>query len=256
VSRHVLITGGSSGIGAALAVAFAERGDVVGIAARRADRLAEVAERTGGPTWVADLRDPAEVDRLAATALDELGGIDVLVNNVGMPMRRHVRRLDLATVEQVLRLDFLSPVQLTLALLPHVSTVVNVSSIAAVLSSPGEAAYDAAKAALHAFGEAMAVDLWGEVHVLDVLPGLVDTELLTEPGNDALAADIEAISPEEVAAAVLTALDRGDHQVIVPAWFADVVTTKADDPAGFLAGAAAYVRERRDAASTADRSAG
>ena len=90
-----------------------------------------------------DLSDPSAVDDLAAAALDELGGVDVLVNNAGIPKRRHVTRLDPATVESVMNINFFSPVRLTLALLPHMlerdsGRIVNISSVAATLSSPGE----------------------------------------------------------------------------------------------------------------------
>src|SRR5579863_4304734 len=140
--------------------------------------------------WVCDLSQPAAVDGLAEAARTELGGVDILVNNAGIPKRRHVTRLDNDTVEAVMRINYLSPVRLTLALLPGMlergaGRIVNVSSIAATLSSPGESAYDASKAALTAFSEAMAVDLWDRgIRVLVVYPGLVDTELFGLPDND------------------------------------------------------------------------
>src|SRR4051794_9340298 len=83
---RVLVTGASSGIGAALAEGFAARGAVVGLVARRADRLDGVLERCrthvdGCRMWVADLADPAQVDDVAIAAVAGLGGVDVLVNN-------------------------------------------------------------------------------------------------------------------------------------------------------------------------------
>jgi short-subunit dehydrogenase len=254
--KRALITGASSGIGAALAEAFAAAGATVGICARRADRLAEVLERCrqhspDSRQWVVDLADPAAVDRLAADAVADLGPIDVLVNNAGIPMRRHVTRLEPDRVERALAVNYLAPVRLTLALLPHLlerpdARVINVSSVAATLSSPGEAAYDASKAALSAFSEAMAIDLWDtSVKVLVVYPGLVATELFDVPDNDPPPTDIEPISAEEVAAAVLDALVRGTSQVYVPAWFADIAAGKAGNVDGFISGAAEYVRQQR-----------
>lgn len=254
-AKRVLVTGASSGIGAELAVRFAERGAVVGICARRADRLQRVLERCREAVpesvmWVYDLSDPEQVDRLAGDALEDLGGVDILVNNAGMPKRRHVTALDPATVEAVTRLNYLSPVQLTLQLLPHMlergsGRIVNVSSVAATLSSPGEAAYDGSKAALAVFSEAMAVDLWDTgVRVTVVYPGVVDTELFDLPDNDPLVADVEAITVDEVATAVFDAIERDAIEVYVPAFFKDLASGKAANTEAFLEGAAEYVRSR------------
>jgi short-subunit dehydrogenase len=254
----VLVTGASSGIGAALAEALAAAGATVGICARREDRLIEVRDRCrahtpGSRHWVVDLAETTAVDRLAADALDELGGVDLLVNNAGIPRRRHVTRLDDDTVVSTMAINYFSPVRLTLALLPHMlergsGRIVNVSSVAATLSSPGEAAYDASKAALTAFGEAMAIDLWDTgVQVLTVYPGLFDTALVDAPDNEPLVAGIEPAPVSELVDAVLDALERGTCQVYAPAWFAGVAASKAADVDGFLAGAAAYVRAQRSA---------
>jgi short-subunit dehydrogenase len=150
-----------------------------------------------------------------------------------------------------MQLNFISPVRLTLALLPHLverdsGVIVNMTSIAALLSSPGEAAYDASKAALSAFGEAMAIELWDTgVRVLNVYPGLIDTELLDQPDNDPLDAGIDAVPPADVAGAVIRAIESGAVEVFEPAWFRDVAVSKAADVAGFMSGAAAYLRDRR-----------
>jgi len=252
---RVLVTGASSGIGAGLAEALAAAGADVGLCARRADRLEEVAARCrvhghAVHTWVCDLADPVQVDRLAAGAVSSMGGVDVLVNNAGIPKRRHVTALDAATVDAVTRINYLSPVQLTLALLPQMlergsGRIVNLSSVAATLSSPGEAAYSASKAALAVFSEAMAVDLWDRgIRVLVVYPGVVDTELFTLPDNDPFTAPVEPIEVAELVAAVLDALDRDAVEVYVPAYFKDFATGKANDVAGFLAGAAEFTRQQ------------
>ena len=221
--RRVLVTGASSGIGAGLAEGFARSGAVVGICARRKDRLAEVLERCRqyspeSRMWVCDLADPAAVDTLAADALGELGRVDVLVNNAGIPKRRHVSRLDASTVETVMAINYLSPVRLTLALLPQMlergdGRIVNVSSVSATLSSPGEAAYSASKAALSVFSESMSIDLWDAgVKVLVVYPGVVDTELFSLPDNDPLIAGVESISVDEVVDAVRAAAYVRQHR--------------------------------------------
>ena len=255
--RRVVVTGASSGIGAGLAEEFARRGAVVGICARRQDRLDQVLERCRQHSphslrWVCDLSNPAVVDQLAIDAVGELGGVDILVNNAGIPKRRHVTRLDQATVESVMNINFFSPVRLTLALLPHMlergsGRIVNVSSVAATLSSPGESAYDASKAALTAFGESMAVDLWPSgVKVLTVYPGLVDTDLFSLPDNDpVLSAAVEPVPVSELVAGVFDALDGDAIQVYVPAYFAELASAKAADVGRFLAGTAKYVADHQ-----------
>ena len=257
---RVLITGGSSGIGAGLAESFAAAGATVGIAARRGDRLAEVLERCqvhspDSTMWTVDLSEPSAVDRLAEQAMDELGGVDIVVNNAGIPKRRHVTALDPATVEAVMAINYLSPVRLTLALLPHMvargsGTVVSVASVAATLSPPGESAYSASKAALSVFSESMAVDLWSTgVKVAVVYPGVVDTELFTLPDNDPFAGDVPSISVEEASATILNGIAAGSMSIYVPGYFAGFAANKAQDVEGFLAGTAAYVAARDTAPS-------
>ncbi|MHB8670145.1 MAG: SDR family NAD(P)-dependent oxidoreductase [Acidimicrobiales bacterium] len=251
--RRVLVTGASSGIGAALAERFARAGAVVGICARREERLVEVVSRCrrhspGSRHWVCDFADPGSVDALARSVLDQFGGVDVLVNNAGIPKRRHVTRLDPDTVTSVMQVNYLSPVRLTLALLPQMiergeGRIVSVSSVAATLSSPGEAAYSASKAALAVFSESMSIDLWDSgVKAMVVYPGVVDTDLFSLPDNDPFAGGVDAITVDEAVEAIFEGLEAGLAQVYVPGWFADLVSTKAADLEGFLAGAAEFVR--------------
>jgi short-subunit dehydrogenase len=253
--RRVLVTGASSGIGAGLAEAFAKAGATVGLVARREDRLAEVLERCrqyspASRMWVADLAHHAAVDALAVTAMSELGGVDVLVNNAGIPKRRHVTALDAATVDAVMNINYSSPVRLTLALLPQMlergeGRILNISSVAATLSPPGEAAYAATKAAVTVFSESMAVDLWDTgVKVTIVYPGVVDTELFTLPDNDPFVAQVESITVDEAVATIMQGLANEAAQVYVPAWFGDVASSKAANVEQFLAGTAEYVRQQ------------
>ncbi len=255
--KRVLVTGGSSGIGAGLAEAMARDGAVVGICGRRRDRLEAVLERCRAHTpesamWVVDLAATGAPERLATEVTEAFGGVDVLVNNAGIPKRRHVTRLDAETVDAVMRINYTAPVHLTLALLPQMlergeGRVVNVSSVAAHLSSPGEAAYSASKSALATFSETLALDLWGTgVRSMVVYPGVVDTELFTLPDNDPLLGAVEALTVDEAVAQIMGALSEDALEVYVPGWFADVVVGKANDLGAFLAGAAAWVRQQQE----------
>jgi NAD(P)-dependent dehydrogenase (short-subunit alcohol dehydrogenase family) len=250
-----LITGASSGIGATLAEGFAERGAVVGICARRGDRLRDVLERVRkhspeSRSWVVDLSDLPGVESFARRADDELGGIDMLVNNAGVPKRRHVTALTPDVVESVMALNYSSPMRLTLTLLPGLiergGRIVNISSVAARLGPGTEAAYAGSKAALSAFSEAMAVDLADtdvKVHVVN--PGIIDTELFRLPDNDEPIADMSMALPvEAIVQPVVDQLDAGTFEIYVPEWFQDVVAGKVTDPDGFLQGSIAYLRSR------------
>ena len=239
-----------------MAEEFARRGAVVGICARRKDRLEEVLTRCQESSpdsrmWVTDLADGGAVDALAADSLSELGGVDVLVNNAGIPKRRKVVKLDSETVSSVMNINYFSPVNLTLALLPSMlkqksGLIMNVSSIAATLSSPGEAAYDASKAALTAFSEAMAIELWDSgVKILVVYPGLVDTELFSLPDNDPVAnSPVTPIPVSEFVAEVFTAVEAGANRAYIPAWFGDIAADKARDLDTYLAGAADFLAQQ------------
>jgi NAD(P)-dependent dehydrogenase (short-subunit alcohol dehydrogenase family) len=250
--RRALVTGASAGIGAALAEGLAREGAVVGICARREERLAEVLEacRAHQPdsrSWVVDLADLDRVEAFAEQADDELGGIDLLVNNAGMPKRRSVADLSVAEIDQVMALNYSSPIRLMMALVPRMldrtrpADVVNLSSVAARLSPAGEASYAASKAALTAFSECLAVELWDSpvtIHVVN--PGVIDTELFHLPDNDPLAAPIEPEPPSIVVDAVLDQLDAGTFEVYVPGYFEDFATGKATNLQEFLKGSAEF----------------
>ena len=245
---NVLVTGASSGIGAATARAFAARGDTVGICARRQDRLAEVlADLPGGRAWVFDLSDLDGIDEFATLADTELGGIDVLVNNAGVPKRRRTTTMTADDVEHVMAMNYFSPVRLTLALLPRMierarGDVVNVSSMGVHLVAFGVGAYSASKAALELFTESLYVELPGTgVRAHLVVPGTTLTEFSTpRDGNDPpLPPGPTAATPQEVAAAIVASVtdpDIGDHYVsYATARDADTSATKAADPNAFLA---------------------
>jgi short-subunit dehydrogenase len=246
--QRVLVTGASSGIGAATAVAFARAGATVGICARRTDRLAAVLDecRTHAPEsrmWVVDLGDLDGLDDFARTATDELGGVDVLVNNAGVPKRRMVRTMTPADADEVMRINYHSPVRLTLALLPAMlergdGHVVNLSSMGAHMVAFGTGAYAASKAALEMFTEALYLELAGTgVHAHLLVPGSTATEFSTpREGNDPpLPSGGEPVAPEIVADAVVACLARDELVTYATERDAATAAAKASDPNTFLA---------------------
>lgn len=226
----ILVTGASSGIGAALAPLLAERGATVGIVARRRDRLAAVLESCrahspGSRMFAVDLGDLDAVDRLADAAWDELGSVDCVVNNAAIPKRVRVTDLTAELVEETMRINFLSPVRLSLALLPRMRArgsglVVNVSSMGGRTPIPNEAAYCASKFALAGWSEAMRIDLEGTgVDVKLVLPGPIDTEIWDQPGNESALFDIEKVAARDCATEIAEAIAGDGFEYYTPPVF-------------------------------------
>ena len=246
--KRVLITGASSGLGAALASGLAAREAVVGLIARRRDRLAEVLAdcRRSSPDsamWVADLGDSSSVGELALRAWDGLGGIDVLINNAAIPKRRVVTELRPDEVEHVMRVNFFAPMRMTLALLTRMlargsGLVVNVSSVGGRLPIIHETAYCASKSALCGWSEAMAVDLYGTgVSVKLIEPGPVDTEIWDQLGSEEPIYQGPKVPAAEVAEGIIEAIGSDRFEHYVPDMKA-VVDAKNANLDAFIAGVA------------------
>ncbi len=252
---NVLVTGASSGIGAALAPLLAERGATVGIVARREERLAEVLERCrqwapASLMWVADLADTQRAAEVTLEAWDAFGHLDCLVNNAGVPMRRHASALDYDTLEWVMRVNFLAPARMMMAVLGPMlergeGMIVNVSSVAGRLGNANESAYSASKFALCGWSEATAIDLWDSgVTIRLVNPGPIDTEIWDLPDNDDPVFEIDKIPPAEMAEGIIAAMESDRFEHYVPDMRA-IVEAKTSDPDPFLAGMAAMLRAAR-----------
>lgn len=181
---RVVVTGGSRGIGEALARSFAARGATVVVVARSAGPLEAVADRTGGVAVVADLGDPAVLDGLVARIEAEHGPVDVWVNNAGVEVAGGLLATTTTDDEAVLRLNTLVPMALTrqavAAFAPRRrGVVVNVSSFAGFVPFPGMASYAASKAALTQFTEVVRSELHGTgVRAVLVELGPVPTDML------------------------------------------------------------------------------
>jgi len=183
--RHVLVTGASRGIGAALAERFAARGARLTLVARSADALEAVAARTGGAAVVADLADRPALEAVVPAAERRWGPVDVLVNNAGIDAVGALERMTAEELDRVLLLNLRAPMELTRRVLPGMRArrrghVVNVSSLAGVACVPGIAAYGATKAGLTHFTAALRLDLRGSgVGTTVVEVGIVDGTDLT-----------------------------------------------------------------------------
>jgi short-subunit dehydrogenase len=248
----VLLTGASSGIGAALAPMLAEHGARVGLVARREDRLLEVLERCqphspASQVWVCDLDDPTAAEEVADEVDGAFGGVDVLINNAAIPKRRRVTDLTVAEFQQTMRVNLESPVRMTLRLLPGMlergrGSIVNVSSMGGRLGITHETAYCAAKFGLCGWSEAMALDLWDTpVEVRLIQPGPIDTEIWDQPDNEAALYDGPLEPPETVAAGIVAAIEGEGFEHYLPD-LKGIVEFKTGDIDTFLAGSAEAMR--------------
>lgn len=186
--RVCFVTGASSGLGAALAVRLARAGYDVGLSARRADLLEEVADRVRGEGRVAgvypcDVADRSQVASALGSCQEDLGPVDLLVANAGMSINTRVDAFDAAEVEQVIRVNLLGAVYATEAVLGGMlrrggGQIVAVSSIAGFGGLSLSAAYSASKAAMTNFFESLRIDLRGTgVDVTVINPGFVKTPM-------------------------------------------------------------------------------
>ena len=226
MSRGVLVTGASGGIGRAVAVAFAQQGDRVAVhySSRRAEAEQTLAALVGdGHVLVSgDLADAGQVAEFAAAADAGLGGVDVLVNNAAIVTSGYsVAESDYETWQQAWRetldVNLLGAANLSYCVARQLierdapGAIVNVGSRGAFRGEPDASAYGASKAGLHAFGQSLAVSLAPHhISVTSVAPGFVETERVA----DRLAGDAGAAirdqspyhrvaTPEEVASAVV-----------------------------------------------------
>ncbi len=187
--KRVLITGGSSGIGLALAEELCARGAAVVITGRREGAVREAvshlrAKRGRAEGIAADVT--AEAGRLASVqeTLDVLGGLDVLVNNAGGVRASRLEKTTEEDIRTMLDVNLLAPILLTRLALPHLraageAMVVNITSAAALIGMPFYATYCAAKAGFAQFGEALRRELSGEgVKVLTVYPSGTETPMM------------------------------------------------------------------------------
>jgi short-subunit dehydrogenase len=258
--RTVLVTGASSGIGEAVAKELAQQGDTVALVARRQDRLdAVLAEcRMTAPDserWAADLSDPDDAATLALAIWDHYDGLDIVINNAAVPMRRHATRLTMAEVERTMRINYFSPAAITLAVLPRMlerksGTIVNVSSLGGRLGITAEAAYSGSKFALAGWSESLAIDLDGTgVTIRLILPGAIDTEIWDQPDNDAPLYDGPKAPASEIAIGIIEAIESDRFEHYLPDMKA-VIEMKTADIDAFMVGMRAMSQASDEGSAT------
>ncbi|OKJ95261.1 oxidoreductase [Streptomyces sp. CB03234] len=229
-----LVTGASSGIGEAVALALAERGAHVTLVARRADRLRQVAEKitgNGGEAHAvqADLGEEPGAHAAVEAAVGAAGRLDIVVNNAGVLLLGPVEDAPTDEWWRMVRLDLMGVALVTRAALPHllraarsaprqVADVVNVSSVGGRIATPGTAVYNAAKAGVNAFSESLRQEVTRRyVRVSVIEPGFVATELPLQSRPEVLAALADGfdpgppLAPADVADAIAYTVTRPRH---------------------------------------------
>jgi short-subunit dehydrogenase len=227
--RVALITGASSGIGAAAARQFAGEGAQVALVARTAATLERVAAaiRTGGGSaraFPADVKDPAACGALLQAVAETFGGIDILVNNAGANKRGLVEQRDVGELANIIEVNLIAPITLTRLVLPYLrqrgrGAIVNVASIAGQIPVPHEAAYSASKFGLRAFTFALREELHGSpITVSAVSPGPVDTGFIMAELDDV--PDLVFANPmssaDDVARLILDCAADGRRERTIP----------------------------------------
>jgi uncharacterized oxidoreductase len=218
-NKTVLITGGGSGIGLAIAKTLSEKGNRVVIVGRNESKLLRAAEQLPGIATIAcDITNGADVTRLVQQVQAEFGNLSMLINNAGQASAYQLitgsNAFSKASAE--IATNYLAMIRLTELLLPVLShqpeaAVVNVSSIVAFAPSAAIPTYSASKAAVHSYTQALRHTLakTTNIRVFELMPPLVDTEFSAEIGG------AEGIPPQQVAAELLAGLEQDTPEIHV-----------------------------------------
>jgi uncharacterized protein len=246
-----VVTGGSSGIGAAIARALARRGWRLVLLARNEERLAGVANEVGAEHETCDVADRADVERVAAAVRERHPAIQLLVNNAGIPGRGGFLELEPEQIEQLVRTNYLGSVWCLRAFLPALEAgapadLVNIASVAGTIAAGHSGPYSASKHAQLAFSRSVGVELaGGGITVHTVIPGLIDTPGF--PNRSRFGSRVLqriVAEPELVAEQVVRGIERRRLEQFVPRWYRPAAILQAAAP-GLLARAARRLGARR-----------
>ena len=230
VGAVAIVTGASSGIGAATARLAAARGANVVLAARRVARITELAEELPGALAVpTDLRDPAQIVRLVDTTLDWFGRVDILVNNAGQGLHVPLEQVRLDDLRAITELNVYAPLLAMQAVIPPMrrqgaGVIVNVSSMTSRMVLPGVGGYSATKAALSMISQVARRELAPDGIVVSIVyPSMTATEF-----HESLAAGarvggnswaVRAHSAESVAEAIVGVIESGEEEILLTSGF-------------------------------------
>ena len=213
----IIVTGASSGIGAAAARRLARDHARLTLAARRANRLREVGaevERLGGEALLVptDVTQGADVRRMVESTLERWGRVDVLVNNAGISFDEPITGLESDKLQQEIHVNLIAPIECAQAVLPVMlrqrsGHIINVASIEALIASPGSSVYCATKFGLLGYSDSIRRRLRGTgVHVSTFCPGYVVSEL-----NPRLKAHVEGRADAQPIRGLMPAEYAGDE---------------------------------------------
>ena len=233
-NKVVVITGGSSGIGKALAEVFGTEGSLILITGRDIKTLNEAADELTkkGVTvhaFQADVSREEDNRRMAEEAIRHYGRIDILINNAGISMRALFEEVDLEVVRRVMEINFFGALYATRHCLPeiikHRGSVIGISSVAGFRGLPGRTGYSASKFALNGFLEVLRSELLKSgVHVMTACPGFTASNIriraLTKDGstqNESPRNEKKMMSPEECARHIYTATVKRKQVLVLTA---------------------------------------
>lgn len=226
IGRVAVITGASSGIGAATAHALAADGYAVALLARRLDRIEALAAELGGGAIAiqSDVTDRDSLLAAAARVQDELGGADVLVNNAGIMLLGPFSSEQHADYRAMIEANLLGAITATEIFLDQLKDgggdLINISSVAGRTARAGNGVYAATKWGINGWSESLRQELLPEVRVTLIEPGVVDTELPAhithQQTREAVQKgyDVATVKPEEIAEVIAFVLSRPRHLAI------------------------------------------
>ncbi len=237
--KVALVTGASSGIGRASAVALARAGARVLAHGRAGDRLAALAAEIDAVPLPADLSDPSAVRGLARAALDTAGRVDVLVNNAGIGWAGPFTGMGDEDVPRLVAVNLVAPIELTRALLPAMLArreghLMFVGSIAGRMGVAEEAVYAATKAGLDTFAESLRFEVHGTGVAVGVLiPGVVDTAFFERRGQPYERRRPRPLPAGTVADALVRSIRAGTADRYAPRWLRLPVAVRGAAPGAY-----------------------